>query len=125
MRIVVVGSGGVGGYFGAKLVKAGEDVTFVARGKHLEAIRANGLQIRSAVEGDWSVKASAVENLEGHEPADLVLFCVKSFDTDEAAKILRPVVGDHTGILSLQNGIDNEDKLGRVLGANNKMGGVD
>ena len=124
MRIVVAGSGGVGGYFGAKLAKAGEDVTFVARGKHLEAIRANGLQIRSAVEGDWSVKASAVESLEGHEPADLVLFCVKSFDTEQAAKMLWPVVGDHTGILSLQNGIDNEDKLGRVLGADHAMGGV-
>jgi 2-dehydropantoate 2-reductase len=124
MRIVVAGSGGVGGYFGAKLAKAGEDVTFVARGKHLEAIRANGLQIRSAVEGDWSVKASAVESLEGHKPADLVLFCVKSFDTEEAAKMLRPVVGDHTGILSLQNGIDNEDKLGRILGTEHAMGGV-
>jgi 2-dehydropantoate 2-reductase len=124
MRIVVVGSGGVGGYFGAKLAKAGEDVTFVARGKHLEAIRANGLQIRSAAEGDWSVKASAVESLEGHEPADIVLFCVKSFDTEEAAEMLRPVVGDHTGILSLQNGIDNEDKLGRILGADHAMGGV-
>jgi 2-dehydropantoate 2-reductase len=124
MRIVVAGSGGVGGYFGAKLARAGEDVTFVARGKHLEAIRANGLQIRSAVEGDWSVKASAVESLEGHEPADLVLFCVKSFDTEGAAKMLRPVVGDHTGILSLQNGIDNEDKLGRILGADHAMGGV-
>jgi 2-dehydropantoate 2-reductase len=124
MRIVVVGSGGVGGYFGAKLAKAGEDVTFVARGKHLEAIRANGLRIRSAVEGDWSVKACAVESLEGHKPADLVLFCVKSFDTEEAAKMLRPVVGDHTGILSLQNGIDNEDKLGRVLGRDHAMGGV-
>ena len=124
MRIVVAGSGGVGGYFGAKLAKAGEDVTFVARGKHLEAIRANGLKIRSAVEGDWSVKASAVESLEGHEPADLVLFCVKSFDTEEAAKMLRPVVGDHTGIISLQNGIDNEDKLRRVLGPDHAMGGV-
>src|SRR5262249_40282113 len=124
MRIVVVGSGGTGGYFGAKLAKAGEDVTFVARGAHLAAIREAGLRIRSAVDGEWTVKVQAVETLIGHEPADLVLFCVKSFDTESAAELARPVIGPGTGILSVQNGIDNEDKRARAFGPEHVMGGV-
>ena len=124
MRIVVMGSGGTGGYFGAKLARAGEDVTFVARGAHLAALRAEGLRIRSAVEGEWSVRAPAVERLDGLPPADLVLFCVKSFDTEEAAALIRPVVGPDTGVLSIQNGVDNEEKLGRVLGAGHVLGGA-
>ena len=124
MRIVVAGSGGTGGYFGAKLARAGEDVTFVARGEHLAAIRAAGLRIRSAVDGEWTVKVRAVETLAGHEPADLVLFCVKSFDTESVAELVRPVIGPRTGILSLQNGVDNEDKLARFLGPEHVMAGV-
>lgn len=124
MRIVVVGSGGTGGYFGARLAGAGEAVTFVARGAHLQAIRENGLTIRSAVEGEWRVRAHAVEHLDGHPVADLVLFCVKSFDTEDAAELVRPVLGPATGVLSLQNGIDNEDKIGRILGADHVMEGV-
>jgi len=124
MRIVVMGSGGTGGYFGAKLARAGEDVTFVARGAHLAALRAEGLRIRSAVEGEWSVRAPAVERLDGLPPADLVLFCVKSFDTEEAAALIRPVVGPDTGVLSIQNGVDNEEKLARVLGAGHVLGGA-
>jgi 2-dehydropantoate 2-reductase len=124
MRIVVMGSGGTGGYFGAKLARAGEDVTFVARGAHLAALRAEGLRIKSAVEGEWTVRAPAVERLDGLPPADLVLFCVKSFDTEEAAALIRPVVGAETGVLSIQNGVDNEEKLARVLGAGHVLGGA-
>lgn len=124
MRIVVLGSGGVGGYFGAKLARAGEQVTFVARGAHLEAIREKGLTIRSAVEGEWTVRANAVERLDDHPCADLVLFCVKSYDTEDAAGLVRPVLGAHTAVLSLQNGIDNEEKIERVLGPEHVMGGV-
>jgi 2-dehydropantoate 2-reductase len=124
MRIVVMGSGGTGGYFGAKLARAGEDVTFVARGDHLEAIRRSGLRIRSAVEGEWAVDAPATDRLDGLAPADLVLFCVKSFDTESAAETIRPVVGPGTGVLSIQNGVDNEDKLARILGPRCVMGGV-
>lgn len=124
MRIVVAGSGGTGGYFGAKLARAGEDVIFLARGAHLQAIRDNGLTIRSAVDGEWSVRVEAVDTLEGRDPADLVLFCVKSFDTDGAAEVVRPVVGPDTAVLSIQNGIDNEDKLARRLGAERVLGGV-
>jgi 2-dehydropantoate 2-reductase len=124
MRIVIMGSGGTGGYFGAKLARAGEDVTFVARGAHLAALSANGLRIKSAMEGDWTVRAAAVERLDGAPPADLVLFCVKSFDTEEAARLIRPVVGPATGVLSIQNGVDNEEKLARVLGAGHVLGGA-
>ena len=72
MRIVVLGAGGVGGYFGAKLARAGEDVTFVARGAHLAAIRAAGLRVRSTIEGESVAKVSAVEDLTGSPPADVV-----------------------------------------------------
>ena len=99
MRIVVMGSGGTGGYFGAKLARAGEDVTFVARGAHLDAIRAHGLTVKSAADGEWTVRATAVERLDGQPPADLVLFCVKSFDTEPAAQAVRPVLGPATGVL--------------------------
>jgi len=124
MRIVVMGTGGTGGYFGAKLARAGEDVTFVARGKHLAAIHEHGLKVQSAIEGEWTVRAPAVECLEGLSPADLVLFCVKSFDTESAAEVIKPVVGPATGVLPIQNGVDNEDKLEQILGPGHAMGGV-
>jgi len=82
------------------------------------------MRIKSAAEGDWTVRAPAVERLDGLPPADLVLFCVKSFDTEEAAALIRPVVGPDTGVLSIQNGVDNEEKLGRVLGAGHVLGGA-
>jgi len=124
MRIVVMGSGGTGGYFGAKLARAGEDVTFVARGEHLRAIQARGLSVTSATEGSWTVTAPAVERLDGSPPADLVLFCVKSFDTESAAQALLPVIGPDTGVLSIQNGVDNEEKLERIVGPGHVLGGV-
>lgn len=124
MKIVIIGSGGAGGYFGAKLAKAGEEVTFVARGAHLQAMQASGLTVESAIEGEWQVKARAVENLVGHEEADIVLICVKSYDTDGAAELAKPVIGPNTGVLSLQNGLDNEDKIARVLGMQHVIGGV-
>ena len=119
-----MGSGGVGGYFGAKLQRAGERVTLVARGPHLDAIKRAGLAIRSASEGDTVVKPGVVERLEGVERADAVLFCVKSFDTDDAAARLWSVLGPDTPVLSLQNGVDNEDKIDAKLGAGRAMGGV-
>src|SRR5262245_22449534 len=124
VHIVVMGSGGVGAYFGAKLHRAGERVTFVARGPHLAAIKRSGLAIKSAVEGDILVRPAAVERLEGADRADAVVFCVKSFDTDDAAARLWSVLGPETPVLSLQNGVDNEDKIDAKLGAGRAMGGV-
>ena len=124
MRIVVMGAGGTGGYFGAKLARAGEDVTFVARGAQLAAIRERGLRVRSAIEGEWTVRSPAVERVDGLASAELILFCVKSFDTESAAELIRPLIGPRTGVLSIQNGVDNEDTLARILGPGHVMGGV-
>ena len=92
MRIIVIGAGGVGGYFGARLARAGEDVTFVARGAHLAAMRRDGLRVRSAVDGEWTVPVVAVADLDDVAPADLVLLCVKSYDTEAALDRAAPVV---------------------------------
>ncbi len=124
LSIVVMGTGGVGGYFGARLARAGDAVTFVARGAHLEAIQRRGLTIRSTVEGEYTVRAEAVASLAGRPPADVVLFCVKAFDTDTAAAVIRPVVGPHTAVVSLQNGVDNEARIDAILGPGHAVGGA-
>lgn len=124
MNVVVMGTGGVGGYFGAKLARSGTAVTLVARGPHLAAIRARGLTVRSATEGEFTVRAAAVERLAGVPPAGAVLLCVKSFDTEAAVEAIRPVVGPATAVLSLQNGIDNEEKVDAALGPGHALGGV-
>src|SRR2546430_1909203 len=124
MHIVVMGAGGVGGYFGAKLARAGETITLVARGEHLTAIQREGLRIRSAIEGEYVVRPAAVEDVRDLPVADVVLFCVKSFDTETAAERIRPVVGSATAVLSLQNGVDNEDTLDAILGPGHAIGGV-
>jgi 2-dehydropantoate 2-reductase len=119
-----MGSGGVGGYFGARLARAGENVTFVARGAHLEAIRAHGLRIKSKVDGDFVVRSPATDDPATAGEADLVLFCVKSYDTELAAKAIRPAVGPETGVLSLQNGVDNEEKIAALVGPGQVLGGA-
>jgi 2-dehydropantoate 2-reductase len=124
MRIAVVGAGGVGGYFGAKLARAGESVLMLARGAHLDAIRRDGIRVRSAVDGDLSAKVEAVDSFAGQPPVDMALFCVKSFDTVTAAEALRPVVGPSTGVVSLQNGVDNEDRVDEILGGGVALGGA-
>lgn len=124
MRIVVVGAGGVGGYFGARLARGGQQVTVVARGAHLDAIRREGLRVRSAVEGEYTAPVTAVEQVDGLPPADAVLLCVKSFDTEAAVAQVRGVVGPETPVLSLQNGVDNEEKIDALLGPGRALGGV-
>ena len=124
MRVLVVGAGGVGGYFGARLARAGAPVTFLARGAHLEAMRRDGLRVRSAVDGEWTVEVDAVGDVADRPPDDVVLFCVKSFDTETAALAIRPVVGPDTAVVSLQNGVDNEETLDRILGRGHAVGGV-
>ena len=124
MRIAVVGAGGVGGYFGAKLARAGASVVVLARGAHLDAIRRGGLRVRSAVDGDFTAKVEAVDSFAGQPPVDMALFCVKSFDTHTAAETLRPVLGPDTGVVSLQNGVDNEAVIDEVLGPGRALGGA-
>lgn len=123
MRVAVVGSGGIGGYFGALLVRAGVEVTFLARGAHLAAMRERGLEIQS-VPGNFAVRVDATHDPAGLGQPDLILFAVKGYDTAEAAALLRPAVGPATALLSLQNGVDNEEILQDVLGRERVLGGV-
>jgi len=123
MRIAVFGAGGVGGYFGGRLAKAGADVHFIARGAHLHALREHGLRVRS-MNGDFEVRAPATDDPVDVGPCNFVLFCVKTFDTDTAAARLGPLVGEGTAVVSLQNGVENEEKLARVVGDDHVMGGA-
>jgi len=123
MRIAVYGAGGVGGYFGGRFAQAGSDVHFIDRGAHLQALREHGLQVRS-VKGDFAVQVPATDDPAEVGPCDYVLFCVKAFNTEPAAARLGPLVGDDTAVLSLQNGVDNEEKLARAVGQDHVMGGA-
>jgi 2-dehydropantoate 2-reductase len=124
MRIAVMGTGGIGGYYGGLLARAGNEVTCIARGEHLRAIRQAGLVVRSKTSGDFTVHPAATDDPSEVGPVDLVLFCVKSYDTESAAGRIRPLIGPETLVLSLQNGIDNEERIARVVGAEHVLGGV-
>jgi 2-dehydropantoate 2-reductase len=116
MSIAVIGAGGTGGYFGGLLARAGEDVTFIARGANLEAIRARGLTVESRIAGAFTVPVRATDDPGEVGPVDLILFCVKTYDTDAAAEGARPLLRPGTTLLSLQNGIDNEERIARAAG---------
>lgn len=125
MKILVMGSGGVGGLFGGRLAHAGYDVTFVARGAHLAAMREQGLAIESEAHGIVRVKPIKVTD----DPAsagmpDLILFAVKLWDTEAVARQLKPLAGPNTAVLSLQNGVVKDDILRGVFGEQAVMGGV-
>ncbi len=125
MKIVMMGSGGVGGFFGGRLAHAGCDVSFVARGSHLAAMRAQGLAIESQAHGDLRVPGvRATEDPATLGIADLVIVSVKLWDTESAARQIRPLVGAHTAVLSLQNGVIKDDILRRHFGDAAVMGGV-
>lgn len=115
MKIVVMGSGSLGGYFGGLLAKSGEDVTFIARGNHLKAIQTNGLTVKS-VEGTFTVKAKATDKPETTETPDLILFTVKTYDTVTASKALAPIVGPETSIITIQNGVTSKEEIEDILG---------
>jgi 2-dehydropantoate 2-reductase len=124
MRIAVIGAGGVGGPFGAALAKAGSDVTFVARGAHLAAMRARGLTVLSP-RGDIHLDpVQATDDPAGIGPVDYVLFCVKLWDVESAGAAIRPLVGSETAVIPLQNGIDASERLIPILGHDAVMGGV-
>ena len=111
MKLTVMGAGGVGGYFGGLLGRAGHDVTFIARGAHLQAIRGSGLRVESVNNGAFTVAGNAVEDASRVGAQDLVLFTVKMYHNASAIDAVRPVVGPDTTVLTLQNGIDNGDQL--------------
>lgn len=123
MRIAVIGAGAVGGYFGARLAAAGLDVSFIARGEHLKSMQKNGLRIKS-IQGDLEVRSRFTSNPDEVGPVDLILFSVKSQDTEKAAKLLAPLMSAKTTVLSLQNGVDNPEKIAHLWGANRTLAGV-
>jgi 2-dehydropantoate 2-reductase len=124
MRIVVVGAGGTGGYFGGLLAGAGQDVTFIARGAHLEALRAQGLTVESKLAGTFTVSVRATDDPREVGPADLILFCVKTYDTEVAARSIRPLIRPDTMVMSLQNGIGNEERIAQAVGHHSGIGAV-
>ncbi|MEP6820365.1 MAG: 2-dehydropantoate 2-reductase [bacterium] len=124
MRIAIFGTGGVGGYFGARLAQAGEDVTFVARGEHLQALRKSGLRVDS-INGDFlvqPVKAASEPSEIG--PVDLVIVGVKAWQVSGAARAMKPLVGPVTTVLPLQNGVDAPSQLSAELGNESVIGGL-
>jgi 2-dehydropantoate 2-reductase len=124
MRVAVIGAGGVGGAFGAALAKAGADVTFVARGAHLKAMRETGLRIEGG-RGETVVSpAQATDDPATIGPVDFVLFCVKLWDVESAGAAIKSLVGPTTAVIPLQNGIDASERLIPILGAQAVMGGV-
>jgi 2-dehydropantoate 2-reductase len=123
MRIVVMGAGGVGGYFGGRLAQAGHEVTLIARGAHLAALRAKGLTISSPL-GDATLKLRAVENPADAGTAEVVIFAVKLWDTEAAAEKLRPVLASGGVVLPFQNGVESIPRIASVLGKERVMGGA-
>lgn len=124
MRIVVMGTGGTGGYFGGLLARAGEDVTFIARGTHLKALRTQGLTVKSRIAGDFTLAVNATDDPREIEEVDLILFCVKTYDTIAAAKQLRPIVRPETIVLPVQNGIDTAEQLKQSIEEHSIIGAV-
>ena len=123
MKVAVLGSGAVGGYYGAMLARAGHDVAFIARGAHLEAIRSQGLRVRGPL-GDWQVRARAEHDTGVIGQVDLVLLAVKTYDNDTALPLLLPLVGTSTTVLTLQNGVDSPDVAAAIVGRQHVVGGA-
>src|SRR5215475_10846300 len=124
MRIAIFGTGGVGGYFGGRLAQAGEDVTFIARGEHLRAIRDKGLRVDS-LNGDFVINpAKAEDDISRVGPVELVIVGVKAWQVPDAARAMKPMLGSQTTVLPLQNGVDAAEQLAAELGAGNVVGGL-
>ncbi len=125
MKIAVMGAGGVGGFYGGLLAKGGQDVTFIARGAHLEALRKTGLKVESQSAGDFALpKVAATDSPAGIGPVDLVLMTTKAYDLEGAARTLLPILRQDSLVLPLLNGVDIADRLAAVLGAERVLGGM-
>lgn len=124
MKIAVIGTGGVGGYYGGRLAEAGIDVRFVARGRHLEEMKRCGLKVKSRL-GDMLIKPiKATDDTAEIGPVDLVIIAVKLADTDSAIAATKPLLGPDTAVVSLQNGIDAAERLTAAFGRERVLGGV-
>jgi len=124
MKIAIMGTGGVGGYYGGVLARSGKDVAFIARGAHLRAIREKGLRVKS-IHGDFLVSpVTATDTPRKIGPVDLVLFTTKTYHTDDAAEMIKPILSPDTVIISFQNGVDAADRIGAVVGKEHLLGGA-
>lgn len=124
MNIVIYGTGGVGGYFGTRLVQSGNNVTFIARGKQLEAIKKRGLQLKS-IKGDYLVQpANVTDTISELKDIDLVLICVKTWQLSEVAKKIKPVLNKNTIVISLLNGAENAAILCKIIAKKHVLGGL-
>jgi 2-dehydropantoate 2-reductase len=124
VRITVFGTGGVGGYFGGRLAQAGMDVTFIARGKHLQAIAKHGLRVDS-IKGDFTIRqAIATDDPATVGEVDVILCCIKSWQVSDAAMAMRPMIGSNTIVVPIQNGVEAPAILSDVLGADKVLGGL-
>jgi 2-dehydropantoate 2-reductase len=124
MKIAVFGAGGVGGYFGGRLAQAGEQVIFIARNAHLQAMQANGLRVDS-IRGDFTLpEVQAFEHPAQVGTVDFVLLAVKAWQVPEAAEALKPMLGEHSGVIFLGNGIEAPDQLCEALGLAHVLGGL-
>jgi 2-dehydropantoate 2-reductase len=124
MKFAILGSGAVGGYYGARLALAGHDVTFIARGAHLAAMRERGLAVKSAALGDFVARAAAEEDTARVGPVDVVLVSVKTYDNPTALPLLRPMLGEHTAVLTVQNGVDSTAEVAAIAGETRTLGGT-
>jgi 2-dehydropantoate 2-reductase len=123
MRICIIGSGAVGGYYGAKMARAGHDVVFMARGAHLQAMRTRGLTIRGPL-GEFRIKPPVEERGEQVGPVDFVFYAVKTYSNRDALPLLRVVSGDHAVVLTLQNGVDSVPEIEAAIGRGRVIGGA-
>lgn len=124
MKIAMLGSGGVGGYFGARLAAAGEAVTFIARGAHLAAMRENGLKVKSGL-GDVHIQPTdATDDTAAVGAVDTIVIAVKLWDTEAAGRAALPMIGPGTTVVSLQNGVECNDILGPIVGGGRLIGGI-
>ena len=124
MNILIMGAGAVGGYYGGALARGGANVTFVARGAQLEAMRERGLRVESDTLGAFALHPQVVERPDGSSKADLVIYCVKGYHNEAAMETLRPAVGESTSILTLQNGIGSGEQLADAFGREKVLLGV-
>ncbi|MCP1932934.1 2-dehydropantoate 2-reductase [Bradyrhizobium elkanii] len=123
MRIAVMAAGALGGYFGARMAAAGHDVFFIARGSNLEAIRKNGLKVESVLGNLHLPEPNVTDDPAAVGPVDIVLFAVKLWDSETAARLSLPLVGPGTRVIPLQNGVDSAERIAPILGADNVVAG--
>lgn len=124
MKIAILGSGAVGGYYGAKLARAGHEVTFIARGAHLLALRERGMEIRSPLVGDFTIEARAEDDTRTVGIVDLVIVAVKAYDNATALPMIAPMLGPDTTVLTLQNGVDSAGEVAAIAGEDRTLGGT-